>query len=132
MAKDLKPKKVLIAEAGHIVEANHYGEIDLKFLQEVVGGRIECFYTNDELGYDLFCNEEGKFLDLHHNMFTMQNGEIYDLIMGSVVAVGHDEEGNSVGLTDEAIEDFKMRFTPENHRLPRFETGRELHQERER
>lgn len=65
--------------------------------QKIVGGYIEGFYRAGDLCF--FCNEEGKFKDLHYNF---RFG--HDHIFGTVFAVRADEEGEFVSVEDSDLE----------------------------
>ena len=89
-------------------------EIDntLEALQTEVGGYIEIpflfenFYNN---GIDIIINEEGKFIDgLNIEIAVVHQGKIVDIVFGNIVFASHDEEGNTIGLTEEQI-DFVMQ-----------------------
>lgn len=66
----------------------------LETLQRMVGGYIECVSVGK--GVDLFVNEEGLLIDLPFN----KNVRGHNLV-GTIVAISCDEEGNSIGLSDD-------------------------------
>lgn len=82
-------------------------ENSLEVLQEAVGGLIDLVKISDDL--DLWVNDEGLLMGLPRNYFAMK---VYThayhtqgLIVGDVIFTGGvDEEGNSLGLTDEQID----------------------------
>ncbi|MBQ6342572.1 MAG: DUF3846 domain-containing protein [Anaerolineaceae bacterium] len=76
-------------------------------MQQIVGGYIELFETTDS-GIDLFCNEEGKLIHLDCNRFFP---ELQDIVCGPIIAIGHDEEGASVSLTEEQVQEAIQMFT---------------------
>ena len=71
-------------------------------LQKIVGGYIEHVIANEMRGFDIWINEEGKLCGLAPN-FTIFNG--CDVIVGTAVITKTDDEGNTIGLTDEEVEE---------------------------
>lgn len=71
---------------------------DLSWLQEKVGGFIECVHPIPNQAIMLVCNEEGKLMGLSPNLVI--GG---DIIAGDVVFCSYDEDGDSIGLTEEQI-----------------------------
>lgn len=91
---------------GGIIETEHF---DYKVMQEAVGGRIERVYLCQELedmNIDAYVNEEGKILDLKPSAVVYEKGKEYtneglvDVIAGTILFVGHDGEGGTIGLSD--------------------------------
>jgi hypothetical protein len=78
----------------------------LNVLQTAVGGLVEVIDITPEVS--LWCNEEGKLEGLFTNAFATwffqkQYGAV-DIIVGDVVlAGGVDEEGDTLGLSDEQV-----------------------------
>lgn len=91
------------------------GESTLKTLQEGVGGYIQPVDYGNEL--TMWVNEEGKLTGLPLNPTgTLWWASIFpnhlDYIMGDVVFTGGtDDEGDTIGLTDEQIETLTAMFT---------------------
>jgi hypothetical protein len=88
-------------EAPQVLEAE---KISLKIMQEAVGGLITTAFANklSEAGIDMFANDEGLLIGLEPNL----GFEVYGhptLIVGGVILVAADEEGETIGLTDEQI-----------------------------
>lgn len=104
--------KGLIVSRGVISEIS-LPKWELKHLQEAVGGSIEAIYCNEKLHYDVFCNMNGKDIGLEPQIALSYEEIVYDLICGDVVVIGFDKEGKTVGLTQNAIDDFLARFKPE-------------------
>ena len=104
-------KRVVIVEPGN-PPAVSFIEDSLEAMQKAVGGYIELFETT-ESGIDLFCNEEGKLSNMEMNRFFP---EFQDIVCGPILAIGHNEEGDSVSLTDEqvreAVEMFTRKYPP--------------------
>lgn len=82
----------------------------LKVLQEAVGGWVEVVDLTEQVA--IWCNEEGKIIGLPKNsfateLFQLQFGAV-DVINGNVVLTGGaDDEGDTIGLTDEQVEQYK-------------------------
>jgi len=89
------------AEAWKIKEV----EDTLETYQDIVGGYIEHFLNiGEDKGVALFCNEEGKLLQLEPNIHVP---ELHDEIVGTIFAVRVDEEGEFTSLTESDKELFK-------------------------
>lgn len=79
-------------------------------LSETVGGWIEC--ANVKHNIDIWLNEEGKLIGLEPNrtataIFWDKWGIGTDIIVGDVFITTNDENGETIGLTDEQIEYLK-------------------------
>ena len=98
--------RIVIAEPGKLPVVSFITD-SLQDMQQIVGGYIELFETT-ESGIDLFCNEEGKLIGLEYNRFFP---ELQDIVCGPIIAVGHDEEGASVSLTEEQVKEAIQMFT---------------------
>ncbi len=98
--------RIVIAEPGKLPVVAFISD-SLKDMQQIVGGYIELFETT-ESGIDLFCNEEGKLISLECNRFFP---ELQDIICGPIIAIGHDEEGAAVSLSDEQVQEAIQMFT---------------------
>ena len=78
-------------------------------LSSTVGGLIQCVSLDDKEGKpDMWLNEEGKLIGLDQNpTATALWVDMYgttDVIMGNVIITGGcDEEGETIGLTDEQL-----------------------------
>lgn len=80
-----------------------------ELIRDGVGGWIECV-SLPYLNADMWVNEEGKLngLPFNHIGTALWVGEygLTDIIVGDIVVTGGaDEEGNTVGLTDETLAD---------------------------
>ena len=78
----------------------------LETLQGAVGGYVQAIDLGDQV--TMWCNEEGKMTGLPHNPFGQAFWEkTYgrtDYIVGDIVLTGGaDNEGETIGLTDEQI-----------------------------
>ena len=85
-------------------------EGDLKSLQEEVGGFITLAPHFDELtekGIDIYADDEGLLkADPKISMVVLnrENGSIESVLVGNLIFVSHDEEGNTKGLTKEQLD----------------------------
>lgn len=79
----------------------------LKDLQEIVGGYIEIpflsetFFKNE---IDMIINEDGKFIEgLKPEIAIIENGtyKLLDIVYGNCIFASHDDEGETVSLTEE-------------------------------
>jgi hypothetical protein len=89
-------------------------EGSLKVLQGAVGGWIEAVDISETL--TLWCNEEGKLLGMPANPFATKLSseaiQTSDWIAGNAVLTGGvDDEGDTLGLTEEQVETFKFIFS---------------------
>jgi hypothetical protein len=99
--------KVLVLSSGELKEK----DIDntLEALQEIVEGYIEIPFLSERLykhKIDIIINEEGKFIEgLSPEIAVIKEGttNILDLVYGNCVFASHDEEGNTVALSDKQI-----------------------------
>ena len=99
--------KVLILSNNELKEQEI--ENTLEALQEVVGGYIEIPYLSETLaknGIDVIINDEGKFIEgLRAEIAIVKDGtnEVLDVVMGNCIFASHNDEGDTVSLTDEQI-----------------------------
>ena len=105
--------KVIILSNGEFIEK----EIDntLKALQDEVGGYIEIPFLSerlDEKNIDIIINEEGKFIDglkMEIAVATM-DGKVRDVVMGNVIFASHNNDGDTIGLTEEQMKFVKKEL----------------------
>jgi predicted amidohydrolase len=103
--------KVIVCEPNKLCEVREIGT-ELKDLQAVVGGYIECVYPYDD-NICLVCDEEGKLKGLQPNRFLYDNeGVWYDVIAGTFFLCG-TEDDHFISLTDEQIERYVRIFNNE-------------------
>ena len=98
-------KKALhIKTTGEVIELDITAD-SLTTLQTAVGGWVQAIDIASDLS--MWCNEEGKLISLPHNPFAQfmwdkAFGAHTDYIVGDIVLTGGtDEEGATLGLTDE-------------------------------
>ena len=100
--------KVLVLSNGELKER----EINngLEALQEIVGGYIEIPYLGDTFlnkRIDVIINEEGKLIDgmkAEIAIVNKEQGNILDIVYGNCIFASHDEEGETIGLTEEQMQ----------------------------
>ena len=87
------------------VETDKDSVLPVEALQDAVGGWFECWHLG-EVGFprlDMFLNEEGKLDGLSFNVVATRLSGILvhdDCIVGDVVVCTHNDESQSVGLSD--------------------------------
>lgn len=100
--------RVLILNNGELKEREI--ENTLEELQRLVEGYIEVPYLGNvfrENGIDVIINEEGKFVEgLRPEIVVLdkKTRQTIDVVYGNCVFATHDEEGNTVQLTQEQAE----------------------------
>ena len=99
---------------GLIIEPNQFPrrlkiDNELSALQKAVKGYIECIDLPN--GATLICNEEGKINDEPLNRILYDEyGEKTDVIAGTFIAVGFNDDGEFTSLTLEQYEDITQQF----------------------
>ena len=99
--------KVLVLSGGEIKQREI--ENSLEALQEIVDGYIEIPFLSRELakhGIDIIINEEGKMIDgLKPEIAIMdkETEELLDVVYGNCIFASHNDEGDTIGLTEEQI-----------------------------
>lgn len=83
-------------------------ENNLKSLQEIVEGYIECFDIKDN--HTIICNEEGKIMNLEPNLYVIHKGIIIEILCGNLIICNVDKNGEFASLTDEEIEILKNNY----------------------
>lgn len=99
-----------VEEAPKVVEVD---ELTLEYMQGIVGGYIEMPYLSEALDsrkIDIVINEEGKLEGLEPNMMVMHKGQIVDIVVGDMLFVANDGQGNTIGLDDKQLEYLKELF----------------------
>lgn len=100
--------KVLVLSSGELKEK----EIGTKLedLQKIVGGYIEIPYLGDKFrdnGIDVIINEEGKLIEglkAEIAIVDKKRGNILDIVYGNCIFASHDEEGETIGLTEDQVQ----------------------------
>ena len=102
-------KALVVKTTGEKEVVEFSNENALSVLQAGVGGYIEMVSLSEEL--TLWVNEEGKLVDLPHNFFGQFLWDNFlpvhqeDYIVGDIVLTGGaDEEGNTLGLSEQQLE----------------------------
>lgn len=100
--------KVLVLSNGEL-KTQDIGT-ELEDLQKIVGGYIEIPFISkvfNDNGIDTIINEEGKLIEGLKPEIAIVNekqGNILDIVYGNCIFASHDEEGNTIALTEEQIE----------------------------
>lgn len=82
---------------------------DLKSLQKEVGGLITLAPHFDELtemGIDIYADDEGLLKSdpkISMVVLNSERGYIESVLVGDLIFVGHDNDGDTKGLTDERL-----------------------------
>jgi len=104
--------RVVFKGEGGIMSRPEVREIEssLDSMQALVGGNVDCVPVPGltEHGIDLWINDEGKFTCKPN--FAIFDGR--DVVFGPVFCASVDEEGETIGLTDEQV-DIATRFLTE-------------------
>ena len=87
--------KALKIEPGKAPERIDIGN-ELEALQDAVGGYIQVLYPDQHRPVGLICNEEGKCMGLKPNRALYRGGKPYDVIVGTFLVVGVDEEDSRI------------------------------------
>lgn len=83
----------------------------LEAKQKYVGGLIQVVTLNGVV--DIICNEEGKVMGLPVNRAILdEDGKPVDILVGDIVAVRHDEEGNFTDIHEEDIQIIRKYLRP--------------------
>ena len=104
---DTKMVKAITITTDNTVTCFDMDKNSLELLQKAVGGYVQAINLDDTL--TLWCNEEGKMMNLPHNekaqiLWDNVFGSGTDYIVGNIVLTGGaDDEGEIIGLTDEQI-----------------------------
>lgn len=91
----------------------YWGEISntLDAFQNYVGGVIQVIAINRVV--DIICNEEGKVMGLPVNRAILdEDGKPVDILVGDLVAVRHDEEGNFTDIHKSDMETITKYLMP--------------------
>ena len=108
---------VKVPAVGAIVKEPFDGQDSYKQLSDAVGGYIECAVIpqvghSGPYGVDCFVNEEGLLKHLPFNArLTAFASPVYDgPLVGDGIFVGHDGEGETVGLDEDDADRIVARF----------------------
>lgn len=103
--------KVMVVEPMKEPEIREIGK-ELKDLQAVVGGWIECYSPFNRSDISIVCNEEGKLLGLPQNRMVIQDHSPVDILCGTffICSLDQEEEGFS-SLTDEQVQWLQSRIS---------------------
>lgn len=90
--------RVVVADVGQRAEVREINP-DLDGMQGAVGGYIELFAKTPD-GVDWWCNETGRIDGLPLNRIVLDGFDIH----GPILVTASDDEGETVGLTDDQAE----------------------------
>ena len=92
---------------------------DLRSLQTEVGGLITLANYYEELdaqGIDIFADDEGLLKNNPKTTLLVTDKKtrikVLTSLVGNLIFVSHDDEGNTLGLTDEQIAFIKAHLKP--------------------
>ena len=92
---------------------------DLKSLQTEVGGLLTLAPYYEELenhGVDIFADDEGLLKPNPKTTLIITDKKnrmkVLTCLVGNLIFVSHDDEGNTLGLTDEQVEFIKSHLKP--------------------
>lgn len=89
------------------------GESTLDIIQKFVDGYIECVRLENNV--DAWINEEGKLIELDHNILMVKNGKVLDVLVGNVMFASHNDEGDTVSLSESQIKYIKSLYQPKKY-----------------
>ena len=93
------------------IDRGEDGKCSLAALQQAVGGLIQVIYPFED-NVAIVCNDEGKLLGLPANRaLRTDDGEIYDILVGSFLVVGLGGDGDFIDLAPALLEKYKAHFT---------------------
>jgi len=106
--KEQQMERVIHISTDNKIEVMEVEQIEYDTLYEAVNGLVELVSINEDI--DMWLNEEGKVNGLEPNIIaSLLYNKVFpnfDVIMGDVVITGGaDDEGNTVGLSDQSIQD---------------------------
>lgn len=99
--------KVLVLSNGELKQQDI--GTGLEELQKIVGGYIEIPFLSRvfrDHAIDMIINEEGKFIEglkAEIAIVNEEKGNILDIVYGNCIFASHDDEGSTIGLTEEQI-----------------------------
>ena len=110
MAKKLN--KAMVYGVDGALKVVSWTDDSYKFLKNSVGGYVERVPLRDfeDVGIDVWCNEEGKLVGLKPSIALTYDGKIYDCLVGDVVFTRYTEDGDTISLTDDDIKFIKDKF----------------------
>lgn len=93
---------IIVKKVNEPSEVRTLEKLELEDMQSMVGGYIECLHVGN--GVDMWLNDEGKLHGLPVNIVLgSSDREILDTIQGDVFFASANDEGETIGLTDEQI-----------------------------
>ena len=108
-----KIKAIFLRVDEENIQRGYIGEIQNTLVdkQSYVGGYIEVISVDGVI--DLICNEDGKLLHLPSNRALVgEEGQILDVVVGNIVCVRHDKDGEFTSISEEDMETIKKYLRP--------------------
>ena len=98
--------KIIVKKVGRPCEVREVEKLELEDMQNLVGGFVECMRLDfgipeHTLEADVWLNEEGKLHKLPPNVVLFNEGGIVDAIVGDIFIADSNDEGETIGLSDE-------------------------------
>ncbi len=91
--------------------------LDLSTLQDLLGGRLECFGLMRPDGLSAYCDEEGRSKYASNGVSEMVRSKLSTLfgrrspsVVGPILVTNMDEEGETIGLTECQLESLRLLF----------------------
>jgi hypothetical protein len=106
--------KFILKQPGLKPEVVEQDSIGLSTLQHYVEGTVTCPHVPglEKIGATLWANDDGLCLDMEPNLALFESGWYEPmLIVGPVLVTGVNQEGDTVGLTDDQVEKAKAILT---------------------
>lgn len=97
--------RVVVKEPQNAKEKEMLIDHSNEAIQKIVGGYYEAFSHPELEGVVILCNENGKLQGLEQNIWMENLGFGGEWVVGNIIFVGYDGEGEFVNLTDRQIED---------------------------
>lgn len=96
------------------IETLEVDSLDYTDIQKIVEGTFDIPFLSEKLSennIDCFINDEGKFLDVGISAVIVdEKRNIIDYIKGNMLLIGHNEEGETIGLTDKQLDYIKKNY----------------------
>lgn len=93
--------KLKVNEETGEVYHGYFEEIEntLEAKQKYVGGYIQVIRLTDDI--DVVLNDEGKLIEMKPCRVWTEGTRIIDLLVGNILCVRHDDEGNFISILQE-------------------------------
>jgi hypothetical protein len=115
--------KIILKKPGEKATVIEQETIKLEDLQRFVEGTVTTAYVPKvgEAGITIWANDEGLCLGMTPNVGFMEEDFFEPMILvGPILLTSSDEEGETVGLTDEQVEKGLAFLTEAQSKLPKL------------